>query len=118
AFGRKQVGRPRLLNLNSVVEESEKMLRRLICEDVELITRLDPSLGLVTADPVHVHQVLMNLAVNARDAMPNGGTLVIETANEPPDTWQASSRPEFRSVPSVRLSVSDTGIGMDDETRK
>ena len=118
AFGRKQVGRPRPLNLNSVVEESEKMLRRLLCEDVALITRLDPSLGLVTADPVHVHQVLMNLAVNARDAMPNGGTLVIETANEPRDSRQASTQSEVRSVPAVRLSVSDTGIGMDEETRK
>jgi signal transduction histidine kinase/ActR/RegA family two-component response regulator len=118
AFGRKQVGRPRPLNLNAVVEESEKMLRRLLCEDVELITRLDPSLGLVTADPVHVHQVLMNLAVNARDAMPNGGTLVIETANEPFDTRQASAQSEIRSGPAVRLSVSDTGIGMDEETRK
>src|SRR5215831_10004219 len=118
AFGRKQVGRPRPLNLNSVVEESEKMLRRLLCEDVELITRLDPSLGLVTADPVHVHQVLINLAVNARDAMPNGGTLVIETANAPLDTGQASAQSEFRSRPAVLLSVSDTGIGMDEETRK
>jgi CheY-like chemotaxis protein len=118
AFGRKQVGRPRPLNLNSVVEESEKMLRRLLCEDVELITRLDPSLGLVTADPVHVHQVLINLAVNARDAMPNGGTLVIETANAPLDTRQASAQSEFRSRPAVLLSVSDTGIGMDEETRK
>ena len=118
AFGRKQVGRPRPLNLNSVVEESEKMLRRLLCEDVELITRLDPSLGLVTADPVHVHQVLMNLVVNARDAMPNGGTLVIETANEPIDTRQASAQSEIRPGPAVRLSVSDTGMGMDEETRK
>ena len=115
AFGRKQVGRPRPLNLNSVVEESEKMLRRLLCEDVELITRLDPSLRLVTADPVHVHQVLINLAVNARDAMPNGGTLVIETANAPLDPRQAS---ELKSGPTVRLSVSDTGIGMDEETQK
>jgi signal transduction histidine kinase/CheY-like chemotaxis protein len=118
AFGRKQVSRPKPLNLNSVVEESEKMLRRLLCEDIELITRLDPSLGLVTADPVHIHQVLINLAVNARDAMPNGGTLVIETANAPLDTRKASAQSEFRSGPAVRLSVSDTGIGMDEETRK
>jgi signal transduction histidine kinase/CheY-like chemotaxis protein len=118
AFGRKQVGQPRLLNLNSVVEESEKMLRRLLGEDVELITRLDPSLGLVSADPVHIHQVLINLAVNARDAMPSGGTLVIETANAPLDTRQSSARSDFRSGAAVRLSVSDTGIGMDEETRK
>src|SRR5262245_56599809 len=96
ALGRKPVGRPRPRNLSSVVEESEKMLRRLRCEDFELSTRLDPSLGLVTADPVHVHQVLINLAVNARDAMPNGGTLVIETANAPLDTRPASAQSEFR----------------------
>jgi len=118
AFGRKQVGRPRPLNLNSVVEESEKMLRRLLCEDVQLITRLDPSLGLVTADPGHVHQVLVNLAVNARDAMPDGGTLVVETANEPPDTPQVSAQSKSKLGPAVRLSVSDTGVGMDEETRK
>jgi signal transduction histidine kinase/ActR/RegA family two-component response regulator len=118
AFGRKQVGRPRPLNLNSVVEESEKMLRRLLCEDVRLVTRLDPALGLVTADPGHVHQVLMNLAVNARDAMPNGGTLFIETANERFDTRQVPAPSEFKSGPVVRLSVSDTGTGMDEETRK
>src|SRR5262249_31056763 len=96
----------------------ERMLRRLLCEDIELITRLDPSLGLVTADPVHIHQVLINLAVNARDAMPNGGTLVIETANTPLDTRKASAQSEFRASSAVRLSVTDTGMGMDEETRK
>ena len=94
------------------------MLRRLLCEDVRLITRLDPSLGLIAADPGHMHQVLMNLAVNARDAMPNGGTLLIETANEPAGARQTAGQPEFRSVAAVRLSVSDTGTGMDEETRK
>jgi len=116
AFGRKQMSRPRPLNLNLVVEESEKMLRRLLCEDIELITQLDPGLGLVAADPGHVHQVLMNLVVNARDAMPNGGTLLIETANEPLDT--RSANPEYRLGPAVRLSVSDTGVGMDQEAQK
>jgi signal transduction histidine kinase/ActR/RegA family two-component response regulator len=117
-FSRKQVGRPRPLNLNSVVEESEKMLRRLLGEDVQLISRLDPSLGLVMADPGQVHQVLMNLAVNARDAMPDGGTLLIETANEQLDSWQASAQFECLLGPAVRLSVSDTGSGMNEETRK
>ena len=118
AFGRKQVARPRPLNLNAVVEESADMLRRLLCEDIELITRLDPALGLVTADPGQVLQVLMNLVVNARDAMPDGGTLVIETANQSLDGEQASIQSEFRSGPAVRLAVSDTGIGMDQETQK
>ncbi|MDE3167078.1 MAG: transporter substrate-binding domain-containing protein, partial [Acidobacteriota bacterium] len=81
AFGRKQVSRPRPLDLNAIVEDSEKMLRRLLGEDIELVTRLAPSLGAVLADPGHVHQVLMNLAVNARDAMPEGGRLLIRTAN-------------------------------------
>jgi CheY-like chemotaxis protein len=106
-FSRKQVGRPRKLNLNSVVGEAEKMLRRLVGEDVKLITRLDPALGLIMADPGYVHQMIMNLTVNARDAMPGGGTLVIETANHQPDSGSV-----------VCLSVSDTGSGMNEETRK
>jgi signal transduction histidine kinase/CheY-like chemotaxis protein len=118
AFGRKQVGRPRPLNLNSVIEESEKMLRRLLGEDVQTVIRLDPSLGLAMADPGHFHQVLMNLAVNARDAMPGGGTLVIETAGEPLHPWPAASKSEARTGPAVRLSVSDTGKGMDKATLK
>ncbi len=102
AFSRKQVGRPRPVNLNGVVVEAEKLLRRILGEDVQLITRLDPSIGLILADPGYVHQMLMNLTVNARDAMPDGGTLVIETS----------------PGPFVCLSVSDTGSGMDEETRK
>ena len=81
-FGRKQVVRPRLLNLNHVIQESDKMLRRMIGEDVQMVTELDPALGLVMADPGYIHQVLMNLAVNARDAMPHGGTLFIRTSNQ------------------------------------
>ena len=118
AFGRKQVGRPRSLNLNSVVGESENMLRRLLGEDVKLITRLEPSLGLVLADPGHIHQVVMNLAVNARDAMPDGGTLLIETANANLDSQDAAAQPESKPGPAVRLSVHDTGNGMDEKTRK
>jgi signal transduction histidine kinase/CheY-like chemotaxis protein len=106
-FSRKQVSRPRKLNLNTVVGEAEKMLRRLLGEDVKLITTLDPALGLIMADPGHVHQMIMNLTVNARDAMPDGGMLVIETANE-----------QSGAGPAVLLSVSDTGSGMDEETRK
>lgn len=107
AFGRKQVGRPKPLDLNALVAEAEKMFQRLLGEDVQLITRLDPSLGLVMADPGHIHQVLMNLAVNARDAMPNGGALIIETANA-----------EDVGRDAVRLSFSDTGGGMDEHTRQ
>jgi signal transduction histidine kinase/ActR/RegA family two-component response regulator len=118
AFGRKQVGRPRSLNLNSVVVESENMLRRLLGEDVQLITRLEPSLGLVMADPGHVHQVLMNLAVNARDAMPDGGTLLIETGNANLESQDAATQPESKPGPAVRLSVHDTGNGMDEKTQK
>jgi signal transduction histidine kinase/CheY-like chemotaxis protein len=118
AFGRKQVGRPRSLNLNTVVGDSENMLRRLLGEDITMVTRLEPSLGLVLADPGHIHQVLMNLAVNARDAMPDGGTLVVETANANLDSQDAATLPESKPGPAVRLSVRDTGSGMDDKTRQ
>jgi signal transduction histidine kinase/CheY-like chemotaxis protein len=111
AFSRKQVGRPRPVNLNAVVEEAEKMLRRILGEDVRLITRLDSSIGLILADPGYVHQMLMNLAVNARDAMPDGGTLLIETSD-------AQNGDNDGSGAFVCLSVSDTGSGMDEETRK
>jgi signal transduction histidine kinase len=111
AFSRKQVGRPRPVNLNAVVGDAEKMLRRILGEDVRLITRLDPSVGPILADPGYVHQIVMNLAVNARDAMPDGGTLVIETSDAQDDRNHASGT-------SVCLSVTDTGSGMDEETRK
>jgi len=119
AFGRKQVGRPRPLNLNSVIGDSEKMLQRLVGEDIRLVTKLAPSLGMVMADPGHVHQILMNLTVNARDAMPDGGALVIETSNVAADSIDARSVPtDWKPGPSVRLSVRDTGSGMDEKTRK
>jgi CheY-like chemotaxis protein len=93
-----------------VVVEAEKMLRRLVGEDVELVTDLVSSIGLVMADPGYVQQMLMNLAVNARDAMPGGGTLLIETLESEQDETGPGS--------FVCLSVSDTGSGMDEETRK
>jgi PAS domain S-box-containing protein len=116
AFSRKQVVQPKLLNLNDVVGELEKMLRRVIGEDVRLATITAGDLHHVTADPNQIEQILMNLAVNARDAMPRGGALTIETANGtmPADPRQPASG-ERR--PCVRLTVSDTGIGIPAEIR-
>jgi PAS domain S-box-containing protein len=106
AFGRKQVLNPRVLDLNHVVAGLEPMLRRLIGEDISLSTVLAPDLGPVKTDPGQIEQVLFNLVVNARDALPHGGTLVIRTAN--------LTRPGTNG--QVLLSVTDSGIGMDAET--
>jgi signal transduction histidine kinase len=81
AFGRKSIVAPRVLDLNSMIVDTEKMLCRLIGADIDLVTRLGHGLGKVRSDPGHLHQVIVNLAVNARDAMPDGGQLTIETAN-------------------------------------
>jgi two-component system cell cycle sensor histidine kinase/response regulator CckA len=116
AFSRKQVLRLRVLDLNAVVSGIETMLRRLIGEHIELITALDPGLGRVKADPGQLEQVIANLAVNARDAMPGGGKLIIETGNVELDAVYAASRPDARPGPHVMLAVSDTGHGMDPET--
>jgi PAS domain S-box-containing protein len=115
AFSRKQVLQPRPVDLNDIVESMEKMLRRLIGEDVHIVTRLEPDLQLVEADPSQVEQVIMNLAVNARDAMPQGGMLTIETRNVVLERVDASwgIDPGGYTV----LSITDTGIGMDAETR-
>ena len=117
AFSRQQVLEPRVLSVNAVVTELEKMLRRLIGEDVELVTRLDDALGLVKADPSQLEQVLMNLAVNARDAMPRGGRLLLQTSNVDVDETMARQRVTFKPGRYVLLSVSDTGVGMEDEVR-
>jgi two-component system, cell cycle sensor histidine kinase and response regulator CckA len=118
AFSRQQVLAPTVLNLNAVVVETEKMLRRLIGEDIELRTALDPTLGAVKVDPGQVEQIIMNLAVNARDAMPGGGKLVIETSNTDLDEKYAIHHPPFIAGRYVLLAVTDTGIGMDEETKK
>jgi PAS domain S-box-containing protein len=118
AFSRKQIIQPRPLQLNSVIADTEKMLRRLIGEDIDLLTVLDPSLGTVMADPGQIGQILLNLAVNARDAMPEGGQLVIETANVGADPTYRAGHADAVSGPSVLLAVSDTGTGMGEETQR
>jgi hypothetical protein len=116
-FSRKHIVQQELLDLNAVVTESEKMLGRLLGEDIELIARLDPSLGLVMADSGQFQQVLMNLVVNARDAMPHGGRLTLETANVNLDESDAAAYPEIVPGPFVMLAVSDTGVGIEKEVQ-
>jgi PAS domain S-box-containing protein len=115
AFSRKQVMRPEPLDLNAVVAGMDKMLQRLIGDDVRIATALDPELHTVKADPSSIEQVILNLAVNARDAMPDGGTLTIRTSNEVLDRADAAWGVEPGRY--ALLSVSDTGHGMDDETQ-
>ena len=117
AFSRKQMLQPKVLNLNVVVQGLARMLERLIGEDIELHAALDPALGMAKTDPGQIEQVLMNLAVNARDAMPDGGHLTIETSNVELDAAYASHRVGARPGPHVMLAVTDTGHGMDENTR-
>jgi CheY-like chemotaxis protein len=112
-FSRKQIWQPQVLELNAVVSRMEGMLRRLIGEDIALLSVLAGDLGKVKADPGQIEQVIMNLAVNARDAMPAGGELLIETKPVSLDAGQIASRPPGRYV---QLSVSDTGCGMSADT--
>jgi two-component system, cell cycle sensor histidine kinase and response regulator CckA len=117
AFSRKQVLQPVVLDLNSVVSEMEKMLRRVIGEDIELVTTLAERLGHVKADPCMLEQVVINLCVNARDAMPEGGRLCVETRDEELDEF-AARQSGVRPGPYVVLRVTDTGAGMDERTRE
>jgi len=117
AFSRKQVIQPVVLNLNSATREFEKMMPHLIGEDIEITFKRSPGLGPVKMDPGQVEQMLMNLAVNARDAMPQGGRLCIETANIELDETYARQNVHVTPGPYVMLSVSDTGCGMDRETQ-
>jgi CheY-like chemotaxis protein len=117
AFSRKQVLQPKVLDLNKIVEGMEAMLRRLLGEDITLAVVPATNLGKVMADPGQIEQVLMNLAANARDAMPRGGQLTIKTANTQCDEACANQHPGLPSGPHVRLCVTDTGCGMDGHTR-
>ena len=117
AFSRKQVLAPKVLDLNAVVTGVEPMLRRLIGEDVALVTAPARGLGRVEADPTQLTQIILNLAVNARDAMPEGGKLTIETSNVELDETHAHRHADTRVGPYVMLAVTDTGAGMDEETR-
>jgi PAS domain S-box-containing protein len=115
-FSHKQIAEPKPVNLNLVVTESGRMLRRLIGENLEIATKLDPALGLVVADRGQMNQVLVNLVINARDAMPSGGRIVIETANVDLDLDYAPQQKDAGPGPYVLLSVADTGVGMSAET--
>ncbi len=117
AFSRRQIWTPRVLPLNSIVANLDKMLRRLIGEDIDLMTSLGESAGRVNIDSAQLEQVIINLAINARDAMPGGGKLIIETANVDLDETYAHMHLAVKPGAYVRLAVSDTGIGMDASTR-
>src|SRR5467141_3905689 len=117
AFSRLQVLQPQIINLNSVVEEMGKLLPRLIGEDIELVLRPDQKLGTIRADASQMEQVIMNLAVNSRDAMPTGGKLLIGTRNCDLDQSYTASHPLMKPGSYVLLDVTDTGTGMDEETQ-
>nr|HEX4318478.1 GAF domain-containing protein [Kofleriaceae bacterium] len=116
-FSRQQIVAPKVLDLNAVVRDMDRMLRRLVGEDIAVRTSLGAALGLIKADPGHIEQVMMNLVVNARDAMPNGGSLTIETGNVDIDGAFADTHLDMSPGPHVMLAISDTGIGMDADTR-
>jgi two-component system cell cycle sensor histidine kinase/response regulator CckA len=117
AFSRKQMLQPVPLNLNRIAEGVEKMLRRILGEDIDFLQSLSPDLGVDRADPGQMEQVLMNLAVNARDAMSAGGKLTIETSNIEIDEEYAARHVDARPGPYVMLAITDTGGGMDEETK-
>lgn len=116
AFSRKQAMQMRPLNLNEVILGASEMLKRVIREDIEITMKLDPDVGIVNADPIQVEQILMNLAANARDALPRGGRIIIETANVELNSEHVVSRNGLKAGPHVLLSFSDNGCGMDRAT--
>jgi CheY-like chemotaxis protein len=115
AFSRKQVIDPRVVDLNALIEDSTRMLKRLIGEDIELVFSPAPDLGRVRVDPHQLEQVLVNLVVNARDAMPNGGILSVATTNWTIDEAFAGGRPDCAPGEYVLLTVADSGVGMSPE---
>ena len=117
AFSRQQILSPTILDLNALVKDMEKMLPRLIGEDIAVSTKLGEAIGMVKADRGQIEQILMNLAVNARDAMPEGGKLVIETANQEFDAKYVWQHAGAKLGHYVMLSVTDSGMGMDAETQ-
>src|SRR5579862_4182736 len=116
AFSRRQVMQPKILDLNGIVVGLDKLLRRLMDEDIEMVTIANDSIGAIKADPGQIEQVIMNLVVNARDAMPDGGRLTVETANVELDALYARDHASVKPGRYVMLAVSDTGIGMSAET--
>jgi signal transduction histidine kinase/CheY-like chemotaxis protein len=118
AFSRRQVMEMKVLDLNTLLRDLDKMLRRIIGEDIELTTLLANDLGRVKIDPGQIEQVIMNLAVNAKDAMPSGGKLTIETANAVLDESYARNHADVKPGRYVMFSVSDTGVGMTPEVRE
>jgi PAS domain S-box-containing protein len=116
AFGRKQVLEPRRINLNHILAEMDEILRRVIRESIEVINRFEEGLGMIFVDPVQIEQVMLNLAVNASDAMPDGGELTIETSNIDLGSDFVRKHPEVEPGPYALLAVSDSGIGMDEAT--
>jgi len=117
AFSRQQVLAPRVTDLNQVLTNMDKMLSRIIGEHIELLTRTTPDLAMVLVDPNQIEQVVMNLVVNARDAMPGGGALTLETANIELDDAYAAEHPGVTAGPHVMIAVRDSGIGIDAATR-
>jgi PAS domain S-box-containing protein len=117
AFGRKRTMQLKTFNVNSAIADMSKLLRRLISEDIELVLRLDPDLGLIRADPGQIEQVIINLAVNAREAMPAGGKLTIQTVRLDLGPEQDAEALDLEPGPYVVISITDTGHGMDAETK-
>jgi two-component system cell cycle sensor histidine kinase/response regulator CckA len=116
-LSRKQVVHPELIQLNQIIIGMEKMLKQIIGEKIDLIQTLSPELGLTLADPNQLEQVVMNLVVNARDAMPNGGKIIIETANVELDEKYTAQHVDIFSGPYIMLTISDRGSGMDEQTK-